>query len=89
VRRWATLLPIFQPLHDASADNTARRQRAFFEGKQTTSNREGFLYWMGAALFGVKWRNFKMVLILQKTLSDPALHLTTTHLINLENPSSR
>jgi arylsulfatase A-like enzyme len=65
-------------------------QRAFFEGKQTTSNREGFLYWMGDTLFGVKWRNFKMVLVLQKTLSDPALHLTTPHLINLDvDPKER
>jgi len=59
-------------------------QRAFFEGKQTASNREGFLYWMGSTLYGVKWRNFKMVLVLQKTLTDPSLHLTTPHLINLD-----
>jgi len=65
-------------------------QRAFFEGKQPNSNREGFLYWMGDALYGVKWRNFKMVLVLQKTLSDPALHLTTPHLINLDtDPKER
>jgi arylsulfatase A-like enzyme len=65
-------------------------QRTFFEGKQSTSNREGFLYWMGDTLFGVKWRNFKMVFVLQKTLSDPALHLTTPHLINLDtDPKER
>jgi len=65
-------------------------QRAFFEGKQANSNREGFLYWMGDALFGVKWRNFKMVFVQQKTLSDPALHLTTPHLINLDtDPKER
>jgi arylsulfatase len=65
-------------------------QRAFFEGKQAASNREGFLYWMGDTLYGVKWRNFKMVLVLQKTLSDPALHLTTPHLINLDtDPKER
>jgi len=65
-------------------------QRAFFEGKQTASNREGFLYWMGSTLYGVKWRNFKMVLVLQKTLSDPSLHLTTPHIINLDtDPKER
>jgi arylsulfatase A-like enzyme len=65
-------------------------QRAFFEGKQAASNRDGFLYWMGDVLFGVKWRNFKMVLVMQKTLSDPALHLTTPHLINLDtDPKER
>lgn len=59
-------------------------QRAFFEGKQKTSNRNAFLYWMGDTLYGVKWRNFKMVLVLQKTLADPALHLATPHLVNLD-----
>lgn len=59
-------------------------QRAFFEGRQKNSNREGFLYWMGDVLYGVKWQNFKMVLVLQKTLSDPALHLATPHLVNLD-----
>jgi arylsulfatase len=59
-------------------------QRAFFEGKQNTSDRDGFLYWMGDTLYGVKWRNFKMVLVLQKTLADPALRLATPHLVNLD-----
>jgi hypothetical protein len=39
---------------------------------------------MGSILYGVKWRNFKMVLVLQKTLTDPSLHLTTPYLINLD-----
>jgi arylsulfatase len=65
-------------------------QRAFFEGKQSHSNRDGFLFWMGDTLYGVKWRNFKMVFVMQKTLSDPALHLTTPHLINLDtDPKER
>jgi arylsulfatase A-like enzyme len=65
-------------------------QRAFFEGKQQNSNRDGFLYWMGDVLYGVKWRNFKMVLVLQNTLSDPALHLATPRLINLDtDPKER
>ena len=65
-------------------------QRAFFEGKRPNSNRDGFLYWMGDTLFGVKWRNFKMVLVMQRTLTDPALHLTTPHLINLDtDPKER
>jgi arylsulfatase A-like enzyme len=65
-------------------------QRAFFERKQAGSNREGFLYWMGDTLYGVKWRNFKMVLVEQKTLSDPALRLSTPHLINIDtDPKER
>lgn len=52
-------------------------QRTFMEGKQPTSNREGFPYWMGDTMFGVKWQNFKMVLYEQKTLTDPALKFST------------
>jgi arylsulfatase len=58
-------------------------QRAFFEGKQENSAREGFPYWMGTTLYGVKWRNFKMIIYLQKTLTDPELKLQTPHIINL------
>jgi arylsulfatase len=58
-------------------------QRAFFEGRQDTSAREGFPYWMGETMYGVKWRNFKMVMYEQKTLTDPSLKLQTPHIINL------
>lgn len=65
-------------------------QREFFEGTKSHSSRDGFLYWMGDTLYGVKWRNFKMVLVLQKTLADPAQHLTTPHLVNLDtDPQER
>jgi arylsulfatase len=65
-------------------------QRAFFEGKQAGSNREGFLYWLGTELYGVKWRNFKLVKVQQKTLTDPALPLPNPHLINLDtDPKER
>jgi arylsulfatase len=58
-------------------------QRAFLEGKQERSAREGFPYWMGDTLYGVKWQNFKLVMHLQKTLTDPSLKLMTPHVINL------
>jgi arylsulfatase A-like enzyme len=58
-------------------------QRAFLEGKQSQSARDGFPYWMGATLYGVKWQNFKLVMYLQKTLTDPSLKLETPHVINL------
>jgi arylsulfatase len=65
-------------------------QRGFLEGRQKNSSRDGFLYWMNDTLYGVKWRNFKMVLVLQKTLTDPALHLATPHLVNLDtDPKER
>lgn len=65
-------------------------QRAFFEGKQKKSNREGFPYWLNSTLYGVKWHQFKMVLVEQKTLTDPALSLPTPHLVNLDtDPKER
>ena len=60
------------------------------EGKQAASNREGFLYWLGDELYGVKWRNFKLVMVEQKTLTDPALRLPNPHLVNLDtDPKER
>lgn len=82
--RWAGL--------DAPKDRVidGMDQREFFEGTKSNSSRDGFLYWMGDTLYGVKWRNFKMVLVLQKTLADPAQHLTTPHLVNLDtDPQER
>jgi arylsulfatase A-like enzyme len=65
-------------------------QRAFFEGRQEASNREGFLFWLGSELYGVKWHNFKLVLVKQRTLTDPALRLPNPHLINLDtDPKER
>ena len=65
-------------------------QRAFLEGKQSNSNRDGFPYWLGSELYGVKWRNFKLVLVDQKTLTDPALPLPNPHLVNLDtDPKER
>ena len=65
-------------------------QRAFFEGSRSDSNRDGFPYWLGSELYGVKWRNFKLVFAQQKTLTDPALRLPNPHLINLDtDPKER
>ena len=58
-------------------------QRAFFEGRQANSARDGFPYWMGETLYGVKWRNFKLAFYSQRTLTDPALKLATPYLFNL------
>jgi arylsulfatase len=58
-------------------------QRMFLEGKQDTSVREGFPFWMGETLYGVKWQNFKMVTHLQETLTAPSVKLMTPHIINL------
>jgi len=58
-------------------------QSAFLSGAQQKSNREGFLFWNGEKLYGVKWQNFKLVLIEQKYFTDPALPLGFPKIINL------
>lgn len=58
-------------------------QRAFLEGKQDHSARDGFPYWMGDTLYGVKWRNFKMVMYLQRSSLEPSQKLASPHILNL------
>lgn len=58
-------------------------QRAFLESRQDKSAREGFPYWNGDTLYGVKWQNFKLILYQQKVLTDPALKFPNPHLVNL------
>ena len=59
-------------------------QRNFFEGKQTNSEREGFPYWMGNTMYGVKWKNFKVVFVAKETLAAPEKKLATPWIINLD-----
>jgi arylsulfatase A-like enzyme len=58
-------------------------QSPFFSGEQEESNREGFIFWNGEKMYGVKWRNFKLSLVQQKYFTDPALPLGFPHIINL------
>jgi arylsulfatase len=58
-------------------------QLDWLAGKVKDSKREGYVYWMGPDIYGVKWRNFKLVLVEQKYLTDPATKLSTPRLINL------
>ena len=58
-------------------------QSPFLSGEQEKSNREGFLYWNGEKLYGVKWQNFKLVLVEQKYFTDPALPLGFPRIVNL------
>ena len=65
-------------------------QRAFFEGQTQTSARDGFPYWMGERMYGVKWRNFKVVSVLQETFTEPAQQLAIPYIINLDvDPQER
>jgi arylsulfatase A-like enzyme len=58
-------------------------QSDWLTGEQEYSNREGFLFWNGAVLYGVKWHDFKLLLVRQKYLTDPALNLSFPAIINL------
>jgi arylsulfatase len=64
-------------------------QRDFLEGR-APSARDGFPYWMGETLYGVKWQNFKMAMYSQRTLTEPAQKLASPYLVNLiTDPSER
>ena len=47
-------------------------QSAFFLGRQEKSNREGFVVYVGNDVYGVKWRNWKMMTKeIDKGATDP------------------
>ena len=54
-------------LHAAGLTEPADRvidgfnQLGWLTGQAATSQREGYIYWMGPQMYGVKWRNFKLV----------------------------
>ena len=58
-------------------------QRAFFGGEQDKSNRQGFLYWNGDKLYGVKWQNFKTVFVEQRQFFDSSPPYANPRIINL------
>jgi len=58
-------------------------QLDWLTGKNPTSAREGYIYWMGQEMYGAKWRNFKLVLVAQRYLTDVPTKLATPRLINL------
>jgi arylsulfatase A-like enzyme len=58
-------------------------QLDWLSGEAERSGRDGYIYWMGPEMYGVKWRNFKLVLIAQRYMQDAAVKLPTPRLINL------
>ncbi len=52
-------------------------------GRQEESNREGYLYWMGKELYGVKWHDFKVAFKEQKYSTDAVGNLSAPKLMNL------
>jgi len=84
VTDWFTTL-----LHTAGAAVPSDRvidginQLPWLAGQEASSAREGYLYWMGPELYGVKWRNFKLALAVQKYSTDPVGKLPSPRIINL------
>jgi arylsulfatase len=58
-------------------------QMQWLTGQGPGSAREGYIYWMGQEMYGAKWRNFKLVLVDQRYMTDPPARLATPRLINL------
>ena len=58
-------------------------QLDWLTGRAKSSRREGYIYWMGREMYGAKWRDFKLVLVEQRYLSESARPLPTPRLINL------
>jgi arylsulfatase A-like enzyme len=58
-------------------------QLEWLAGSQDASAREGYIFWMGPEMYGVKWRNFKLVLVEQKYSNDPVGRLSAPRIINL------
>ncbi|TDW59975.1 arylsulfatase [Novosphingobium sp. PhB55] len=52
-------------------------------GKSPASARESYIYWMGDEMYGVKWQNFKLVMVIQKYFTEAPTKLATPHIVNL------
>ena len=58
-------------------------QLGWLTGEAESSQRDGYVFWMGTEIYGVKWRNFKLVLVAQRYLNDPPAKLASPRIINL------
>jgi arylsulfatase len=58
-------------------------QLRWLGGDQSASSRDGYVYWMGPELYGVKWRNFKLALVAQTYSTEAAAKLPSPRIINL------
>jgi arylsulfatase len=50
---------------------------------EPSSARDGYIYWMGTETYGVKWQDFKLVLVDQKFSTDVVGRLSVPRIINL------
>ena len=60
-------------------------QTAFFLGNQENSNREGLIVYQGAKVYGVKWRDWKVLFDELDTIFSPTLNYDTPKVYNLLN----
>jgi arylsulfatase A-like enzyme len=58
-------------------------QLPWLRGEEESSRRDGYIYWMGPEMYGVKWRNFKLVLVSQKYSTDAVEKLSSPRIVNL------
>jgi arylsulfatase len=58
-------------------------QLGWLTGHDETSHRDGYIYWMGPEIYGVKWHDFKLVLVEQELSTDAPRPLASPRLINL------
>lgn len=58
-------------------------QLDFFLGKQSGSNREGFVFYIKSELRAAKWRHWKMHFVWEVEPNDGANHLETPYVFNL------
>lgn len=58
-------------------------QLPWLTGAAEASARDGFPYWMGPQLYGVKWHDFKLVLKEQKVSTDAVSELASPRIVNL------
>jgi arylsulfatase A-like enzyme len=58
-------------------------QLEWLTGREPASRRDGYIYWMGPEMYGVKWRNFKLALVVQQYSTDPVGKVSSPRIINV------
>jgi arylsulfatase A-like enzyme len=58
-------------------------QLEFLTGRQVKSNREGFVYYIKQEMRAVKWRDWKMHIMLEREPNEGPIHLETPFIFNV------
>ncbi|MBI4763655.1 MAG: arylsulfatase [Deltaproteobacteria bacterium] len=65
-------------------------QRPLLEGTSAESAREGFPFWNGDKLYGIKWKDFKVAMVQQNNFWDPVQPYAVPRIYNLKtDPKER